>query len=295
MRIHSLLLVVAFVLGPVAAWAQDVNKIYFADQTVKVGETGVKIPVLLDTNHADGWFGFSVAIKYDQTKLSLKSMTVADTVAAPAVTYGWGTKPSEYKLRVPEDGKQNYGLVMDLGHPDPLNPSNTILDQKIPAGNGQKILYLVMDVLATEAGTTTLEPRNDLAPVDQAAGGWVNILCYSGEAPTRPTLAAGTITIAPAVDGTKVKRGDVDASGDLNLTDAVVLLGFLFLGNPTTLACENQADVNDSEDLNLTDAVVLLGYLFLGNPVSLAAPGETCGLDPTVPATPLTCASPSCP
>ncbi len=288
MRMHSLLLAVAFVLGPVCGWAQDVNKIYIADQAVDAGATGVKIPVLLDTNHADGWFGFSIALKYDQTKLSLKGITVQDTVSAPAAQYGWGTKTSEYKLHSPEDGRQNYGLVMDLGHPDPGNPSNTILDQKIPAGNGQTIVYLLVDVIGAAGTTTVIEPRNDLAIGTEATGGWVNILCYSGEAPIRPTLAGGTITIKSV--GQNIKRGDVNASGDLNLTDAVVLLGFLFLGSPTSLSCENAADVNDSNDLNLTDAVVLLGNLFLGNPTTLPAPGDQCGVDPTNPSA-LACTS----
>jgi chitodextrinase len=83
--------------------------------------------------------------------------------------------------------------------------------------------------------------------------------------------------------GTNFKRGDTNADGGINLTDAVVLLGYLFLGNPTSLSCQDAADANDSGDLNLTDAVYGLGWMFLGNPTALPAPGAVCGVDPTNP------------
>jgi hypothetical protein len=87
----------------------------------------------------------------------------------------------------------------------------------------------------------------------------------------------------PAAGGTPFKRADTNADGSANLTDAVVLLGYLFLGNPTSLPCLDAADANDSGDLNLTDAVVALGFLFLGNPPTLPPPGVQCGIDPTNP------------
>jgi hypothetical protein len=88
------------------------------------------------------------------------------------------------------------------------------------------------------------------------------------------------------------KRGDANADGGINLTDAVVLLGYLFLGNPATIPCEDAGDANDDGSLNLTDAVVALGYQFLGNPATLPPPGDTCGADPT---NPKACTYPKCP
>ena len=59
----------------------------------------------------------------------------------------------------------------------------------------------------------------------------------------------------------------------------IALLGFLFSGS-FDLACEDRGDFDDSGDVNLTDAVSLLDFLFLdGSPP--AAPYPDCGADPT--------------
>jgi hypothetical protein len=78
-------------------------------------------------------------------------------------------------------------------------------------------------------------------------------------------------------------RGDSDASGTENLTDAIVILGWLFLGG-ASLPCEDAADADDNGALEITDAVVILGHLFLGGPPP-APPGPfACGPDPAADA-----------
>jgi len=74
-------------------------------------------------------------------------------------------------------------------------------------------------------------------------------------------------------------RGDADDSGDLDLTDAIVILIYLFQGGKAP-PCLDAADVDDTGDLDLTDGIYLLGYLFVGGrepPSPLDAPGP----DPT--------------
>ena len=63
---------------------------------------------------------------------------------------------------------------------------------------------------------------------------------------------------------TTVLNGDVDLSGELDLTDAVAILDFLFRGD--SLACRAAADVNDSGRADLSDAVWLLQGLFAAGP-----------------------------
>ncbi|MCZ6793892.1 MAG: hypothetical protein O7J95_09810, partial [Planctomycetota bacterium] len=75
------------------------------------------------------------------------------------------------------------------------------------------------------------------------------------------------------------RRGDVDADGDVLLTDAVRLLLFLFQGGEPP-PCDKAADVDDSGRLNISDAVSLLLFLFRGSG-SLPAPCSFCGPDPT--------------
>ncbi len=70
--------------------------------------------------------------------------------------------------------------------------------------------------------------------------------------------------------------GDLTQDAQLNLSDAVSILGHLFLGRPSELPCAggtfaspgNRAlvDANGDALLNLTDGVYLLRYLFLSDP-----------------------------
>jgi hypothetical protein len=76
-------------------------------------------------------------------------------------------------------------------------------------------------------------------------------------------------------------RGDADDNGELQLTDAIRILGFLFLGNQAP-SCLDAADADDNGELQLTDAIRVLGFLFLGNapPAPPGPPGSECGSDP---------------
>jgi hypothetical protein len=74
------------------------------------------------------------------------------------------------------------------------------------------------------------------------------------------------------------RRGDVDANGQIELTDPVNLLGYLFLGQAKP-ACLDAADTDDNGQAEITDAVVSLSYQFLGGQEP-AAPGPlNCGPD----------------
>ncbi len=76
------------------------------------------------------------------------------------------------------------------------------------------------------------------------------------------------------------RRGDATADGDLNITDAVSTLNFLFLGG-TALNCADAADADDNGAINITDAVYTLNFLFLGGTEIPEPAGPECGIDPT--------------
>ena len=82
-------------------------------------------------------------------------------------------------------------------------------------------------------------------------------------------------------------RGDANADGNQNLTDAVFVLDHLFGGGKEP-PCAKSADADDSGTLDLTDPVFLLNFLFSGGPPP-AAPFPECGFDPTIDD--LTCVS----
>ncbi|MBI4604603.1 MAG: hypothetical protein HY721_21795 [Planctomycetes bacterium] len=88
---------------------------------------------------------------------------------------------------------------------------------------------------------------------------------------------------APEPPAPVFHRGDADENRSLQLTDAVRILGNLYLGQGE-LPCADAADANDDGALDISDAVRILGFIFMGD-VSPAPPGppgfESCGPDPT--------------
>ncbi len=75
------------------------------------------------------------------------------------------------------------------------------------------------------------------------------------------------------------RRGDANADGNQNLTDAVFVLNHLFGGGPEP-TCTTSADANDSGTVDIADPIFLLNFLFAGGPPP-AAPFPECGPDLT--------------
>jgi hypothetical protein len=64
------------------------------------------------------------------------------------------------------------------------------------------------------------------------------------------------------------------------LTDAILVLDYLFQGSRAP-GCLETADSDDNGKVDISDAIRLLGWLFLGGE-PLPAPGaQECGRDPT--------------
>ncbi len=76
--------------------------------------------------------------------------------------------------------------------------------------------------------------------------------------------------VSPA--GRRYRRGDSSADGQINLADAIAILGYLFLGTGEP-ACAVASDLNGVGGVKLDDAVFLLRYLFLGAPDPIPFPG----------------------
>ena len=75
------------------------------------------------------------------------------------------------------------------------------------------------------------------------------------------------------------RRGDTNTDGEVDISDGVFVLLFLFAGGDRP-SCGDAADVDDSAEIDLTDAVSVFNFLFLDG-VAPPAPGTACGPDPT--------------
>lgn len=80
----------------------------------------------------------------------------------------------------------------------------------------------------------------------------------------------------------RFRRGDANADGGLDLSDAVRILDHLFLGAPAPL-CLDAADANDDGVVDMSDPVAVLTFLVRGAR-TLPAPSPEPGADPTADA-----------
>ena len=75
------------------------------------------------------------------------------------------------------------------------------------------------------------------------------------------------------------RPGDTNDGGSVDLSDAVALLAYRFLGGPRP-PFPDAADADDGGALEISDAVRILKSLYLGS-APPAAPGPArCGMDP---------------
>jgi len=96
------------------------------------------------------------------------------------------------------------------------------------------------------------------------------------------------VTVEGGVQRPQFYRGDPNNDGNMNITDGIYILNFLFLGGPAP-TCRESSDTNNDATVNITDGIYALNYLFLGGPAppSPGPPGKgaPCGPDPDDPGT----------
>jgi mono/diheme cytochrome c family protein len=76
------------------------------------------------------------------------------------------------------------------------------------------------------------------------------------------TLAVGLLVPQPSF-AQAFSRGDTDGNGNVVITDAIVILNFLFASGADPV-CSPAADTNADANVNISDPIFLLGVLFLG-------------------------------
>ncbi len=75
------------------------------------------------------------------------------------------------------------------------------------------------------------------------------------------------------------RRGDSNASGAIDIADAIFTLDYLFAHGQTP-SCLDSADANDDGEIDLSDAIRMLLHLF-AHTGPLKPPFVECGIDPT--------------
>jgi hypothetical protein len=183
-------------------------------------------------------------------------------------------------------GKGDGGFEAPVEHSTGESPVSTavgdidgdaLLDITVANAVGQSISVLLNRGAAgfTRAPDVWIgfSPQGHVLTAIDAAGG-LALVAFKG---TRALVLPG---IASVASRPRFIRGDVDGSGRLELTDAILTLRRLFLDGEA-LSCEDAADSDDGGTLDIADPVRVLVRLFLGGEI-LPPPGpESCGEDPT--------------
>jgi len=92
-------------------------------------------------------------------------------------------------------------------------------------------------------------------------------------------LSISSTQISTAADA-PFRRGDINDDSSVDISDPIVLLGYLFNGGEVP-DCLDAADTNDDGQLNVGDAIAVLGYIFGDGPTPPAPGPLVCGPDLT--------------
>lgn len=94
---------------------------------------------------------------------------------------------------------------------------------------------------------------------------------------------------APAA---QFRRGDFNSDGQVNITDPISTLSFLFagIGSPS---CLKAVDTNGDGSVNIADATFSLNFLFSGGPAP-PAPFPECGTEPEDDSSAVECEAETC-
>ena len=145
-------------------------------------------------------------------------------------------------------------------------------------GSDRRIANLIVDISpdAVPGSTTLVELENGLGtpPLN-------NIITVEGQT-VRPALGEGGRIVVANLSFPPprfFRRGDTDGNGEVNITDCIVTLNYMFNGGDPPV-CHDAADATDDGVVDISDPVFVLGFLFRGG-TFLPGPYPDAGMDAT--------------
>ena len=287
MRIHSLSLFLSLglflALAP-STLAQEKYNIHFrsAAFTGQAGQS-VTVGIGLD-NQPEKVTGFSFGVKHDATKLSIDTVTVA---AGLQDALGIGVQPDSrfFVLDRNPVGASGFTVAMIL--------STDKASVAIPAGLDHPIFDVKYKIAAGATATAKVDISGDLSNTTRRVEVILDVNNGTSKKPVGAPAPVTSATITIQTGPAPFLRGDMNQSNRLEVTDAILILDYLFSGSQLPAGASSRTNclvainfdgstgkgaqgVEDSSDLDLTDALALLQYVFQKGPPPLA-PFPNCG------------------
>ncbi len=150
---------------------------------------------------------------------------------------------------------------------------------------GDADFIMILDQIPDRRMTSGTIPNHYQAavrmPLTPCEEGTLQLIQAMTENPLAPRLyfSCADIRLVEAAPG-EFRRGDANADGAVDVSDAIATLEKLFFGNGE-IPCESAADSNDDDAVDISDAIVTLTYKFLGGEPPASPGPEKCGVDPT--------------
>jgi hypothetical protein len=237
-----------------SAGARDLLSI--PDQRVTPGERDVWFPVLMMSTQP---------VQTVQVMVTFDPGVVRPSRIEFAFSLLGDLEPELFNFNI-EDDLVELGAIFDFNLP--------FTGRVLAPTRRSRLVNLVLDVLpSAPLGETHVAPTNDLE-----RSLVLNIFTVDGFS-VLPELDGAVVTVVASGEGEHFVRGDADGSGRVNISDALLLLNFLFLGSDRP-RCLSAADFDDTGRVTISSAVAVLNYLFLqGEPPAVPFPNP--GLDPT--------------
>ena len=245
-------------------------RLYIETQQLALGAEDVSIPVLIDTDEQlEAW---QLSMFVDAETVRLEEIIIEDDFNQ-APLFGGGVIDAE------EGHALGGGIAI------------------IVPGERLVAARLVLDVIAAEPALSTIEfrdrPASFLPPTVRPGATNKFVRATDGTDVDDLVLENGQLILGDLVGVGPFARGDVDANRSLQLTDAISIFNFLFLGGRAP-GCRAAADTDGDALINLTDGVYLLNFLFLGG-TAPPAPHPACALSNSAGDRTLGCEVSQCP
>ncbi|MBI4582847.1 MAG: VCBS repeat-containing protein [Planctomycetes bacterium] len=241
----------------------------------------------------------------DLDLLKQGSLPAAQPALALFLNPGDGSFDTAKQMRLPKAA--NFPLSGDFdgdGDPDVALPHWLTNDVSVVVNHGHGRLeyqaaYLVgKQPVFLAGGDFNLDGKIDLAAFHDGDTAVVFLFsqpktfsfpdCNANGVPDRFDIQKGRSPdenanrIPDECEATLFHRGDANDSGEIDISDPIFLLRFLFLAPQPQPPCLEAGDADNDGRVELADATALLRFIFQGDapPSPPGPPGAPCGLDP---------------